>query len=389
MATWGGSVPAKAQLRAPFMGAVLPSDEDEVAAEARRTRDAECWTRTLRAGVREDTLATLDAIEARALEDEEVVCALGNAATDAALLALVHARDGDEDVRERAGDVYATCVKQCPSGAAFPACGLVQTGTFVACAVGSLALPTALRLRLPRHDRFPSVSAMVWHSSIALGRYLFRPEVRAWVQAFGRARGRETSALEIGGGAMVAGLAFSCSFPDEGWDVVLSDVDNNAVVNARYNIERQKKFQPAFNAKTRSAIVDWNADDDSDSDSDSDSDLDSDSPSLALGTFDIILGADVVHEEPHSHGVIRALTKYLDPNGVALIVNPAPASRGGADTFRQLLNDDTRWNATTTRITNSIIRVGMEDETEDVPLDFYVIQKHGAATEQPPLEVMR
>jgi len=80
MATWGGSVPAKAQLRAPFMGAVLPSDEDEVAAEARRTRDAECWTRTLRAGVREDTLATLDAIEARALEDEEVVCALGNAA---------------------------------------------------------------------------------------------------------------------------------------------------------------------------------------------------------------------------------------------------------------------------------------------------------------------
>lgn len=364
------------------MGAVLPSDDAEVDAEARRTREAVRWTRALRDGAREDALATLDEVEARVLEDEEVICALGNAATDAALIALMHAEganDGDY-VCERACDVYATCVKRCPSGASFPARGLVQPGTFVVASVGSLATPTALRLRLPRQDR--GVSAMVWHSSIALGRYVFRPEVRAWIDSFGRSRGRTPKCLEIGGGAMVAGLAFSCSFPDGGWNVVLSDVDENAVVNARYNIERQQKLQPKFNAKTGAKVVDWDADSDS-SHSDSDS-------ASNLGMFDIILGADVVHEEPHSHGVIRALKKYLDPNGVALIVNPAPASRGGADTFQQLLSDDTCWHVTKTRITNCIIRVGMEDETEDVPLDFYIIQKRASEmTQTPPLEVMR
>jgi hypothetical protein len=154
---------------------------------------------------------------------------------------------------------------------------------------------------------------------------------------------------------------------------VLTDVDEDACENARYNVEKQQKvyFPGGFVTDTRVQVLDWE-----------DDDLFVDEHGEA--SFDIILGADVVHQEDMASGVVRALDRHLAPHGFAFIVNPAPHSRGGCGTFRKLLRER-GWKVETRAITSPIIIVGMEDECEDVPLDFYVIQKSEDATPFPPL----
>lgn len=303
--------------------------------------------------------ATLDAV----LDDEEYVVCVARKAN--ALMKRIGRGDPDDDVvSELASEIFETCCARAPRGVRFPSAGETQRGRFVRAASGSLCAPLELRLRLPREDvgeTTKAISGMVWHSSLCLGRWLSRRETMDWMREFRDVRGRGRC-LEIGGGLMVAGMTFAAQCGDGWTSIVLTDGDPNAVANARYNVHKQRRYVERFAGRNVEVeTLDWNDDEEF---------------YTARGgrSSDVILGADVVHQEDMAGGVVRAIDRYLAPGGIALVVNPAPHSRGGAATFQSLLADG-GWNVVKRSITNSIITVGIEDECEDVPLDFYVIRR--------------
>ena len=73
-----------------------------------------------------------------------------------------------------------------------------------------------------------------------------------------------------------------------------------------------------------------------------------------------------------------------------MIVLAAPHSRGGAETFQNLLRaHEDEFIVRTRRIKNAIVCVGIEEECEDVPLDAYMIaRRRGDDGFEPPLEVL-
>jgi len=350
------------------MGLALPPDEDaEVEERAMRAR-VEAWDRVLRGGDRGGVAAALMEMEAAAREDEEWVAAIG--AIDRAVLRLVEG--DDEELAARAGATYEACAENCPWGGAFPAFGAVQSAERVVAHVGSMTRPLALRLRLCRENGLTrSVPGMIWPSCLALGRFLSRDETREWTRAFGETRGRKC--LEIGGGNMIAGMTFAAHNYD--WQVILTDRDAAAVSNAAYNVRRQQTryLVDEYASATTARILDWDDDDEF--------------FEQHGNSFDIILGADVVHMQHMAPGVVRALRRYLAPGGYALIVNPIPASRGGAETFRTLLDEES-WSVVRHPVTSPIICVGMEEECEDVPLELYAISHADGDMQAPPLHVL-
>jgi len=312
--------------------------------------------------------ATLDAVR----DDEEYIVCVGRKAD--VLMKRMACGDPDDVVSELASEIFETCCARAPRGVRFPSAGETQHGRFARCATGSLARPLELRLRLPREEvgeTTKAISGMVWHSSLCLGRWLSRRETMDWMREFREGRGGGGRCLEIGGGLMVAGMTFAAQCGDGWTSIVLTDGDANAVENARYNVHKQRRHVERFAAQNVEVdTLDWNDDEES----------------FESRSFDVILGADVVHQEDMAGGVVRAIDRYLAPDGIALVVNPAPHSRGGAATFQSLLADGD-WNVVKRSITNSIITVGIEDECEDVPLDFYVIRrsKNADAAALPPL----
>lgn len=310
--------------------------------------------------------ATLEAV----LDDEEYIVCVARKAN--ALMRRIAAARGDPDddddvASELASEIFETCCARAPRGVRFPSAGETQRGRFARCATGSLARPLELRLRLPREDvgeTTKAISGMVWHSSLCLGRWLSRRETMDWMRKFREERARDDGGrcLEIGGGLMVAGMTFAAQCGDGWTSIVLTDGDPNAVANARYNVHKQRRYVERFARRNVEVEkLNWNDDEEF---------------YVARGgrSFDVILGADVVHQEDMAGGVVRAIDRYLAPDGIALVVNPAPHSRGGAATFQSLLANG-EWNVVKRSITNPIITVGIEDECEDVPLDFYVIRR--------------
>ena len=58
------------------------------------------------------------------------------------------------------------------------------------------------------------------------------------------------------------------------------------------------------------------------------------------GMFDLVVGAEIVHELSHARGVLRAVRKLMHADGRAIIVNGAPKHRFGAAEFQTLLRED-------------------------------------------------
>jgi len=172
---------------------------------------------------------------------------------------------------------------------------------------------------------------------------------------------------------MIAGMTFAAHNYD--WQVTLTDRDAAAVSNAAYNVRRQQTryLVDEYASATTARILDWDDDDEF--------------FEQHGNSFDIILGADVVHMQHMAPGVVRALRRYLAPGGYALIVNPIPASRGGAETFRTLLDEES-WSVVRHPVMSPIICVGMEEECEDVPLELYAISHADGDMQAPPLHVL-
>jgi len=368
------------ELRARARMLVLPEDERALADERARDDEALAWGRALRAGDGDERRRALVEMLAAVRADEEYVCAIGR--VDGALAAVVGGEfnDGEngEGIVDLASEVFESCARATPPGASFPARGLAQPGRFALAHVGSSRRPLTLRLRLVRERGLTrSVSGMVWHSALALARWISREETLAWTRARFFREGERRRCLEIGGGTMIAGMTFAVQC-GESWDVVMTDAAPDAVKNARYNVERLdanlKRAGLARRATT--ATLDWNDDDAFHEEN--------------ARSFDVVLGSDVVHEEHMAGGVFRALTRYLAPGGVAMIVLAAPHSRGGAETFQNLLRaHEDEFIVRTRRIKNAIVCVGIEEECEDVPLDAYMIaRRRGDDGFEPPLEVL-
>ena len=350
----------------------------------------------------------LEEIVALIADDEEYVPALGAACGHDLLARLVTHRV--PEVASAAADAMEACARHCPPGASFPARGDVDEPSHAIMRVGTLAAPLTLRMRHVREGygggerrRIPNIA---WDSGLVLARWISRhPELVAG-----------KSVLEIGAGLGAPSMAAARRGAST---VALTDADplatRNAAYNARMNLGR------VASAKVKCVTHDWNA---LESDSDSESDetnhgtnrgratcslgraleqlggfrrsdeegggdwangggaddevetTDEVETSRRFATFDVVLGADVVHERGMAQGVARMLGRHLggSPDAVAVIVNPAPAHRSGAADLPAALEKN-GLSFVSARVTSAMLRVGVMEETEDVRLDMFLVRR--------------
>ena len=337
---------------------------------------------------------TLEEVTALIADDEEYVPALGAACGHDLLTRLV--THEVPEVASAAADAMEACSKHCPPGASFPARGDVDEPSHAILGVGTLANPLTLRMRHVREPeggekrRIPNIA---WDSGLILSRWIARhPESVAG-----------KSVLEIGAGLGAPSLTAAHRGARK---VALTDVDPTAVRNAAYNAGMNLGGE--VSSKITCAAHDWD-DDDSYSDSDDDG-----AGTCSLGrvlsragfrfdrggvdegedrvvvdgvgdgreksheyvTFDVVLGADVVHEQGMARGVATMLGKHLGhgPDAFAVIVNPAPAHRSGAGDLPSRL-ESAGMSFVKVSVTSAMLRVGVMEETEDVRLDMFLIRR--------------
>ena len=405
---------------------VLPSDDPDDAAWDVLVARARDLVSRLRVGGRRDdavTVAALEAITAEAAADEEFVAALGEVSGHDRVMRLV-TDPTSSAVAACAGDALQMCADRNPPGAPFPArggLGLRPDRTVLH--VGTLRAPLSLHLRHARENlggAKKSIPNIAWHSGVALARWLARNE-KVVIGA---------DVVEIGAGLGAPGLtaaAFGASA------VVLTDRDGAAVRNLRYNAgrgcappgsaaasgpgeadddandartasstyrayrpsstktdafarEEMKKRRRRIAERCVAAALDWNdeqplpmalrlAKDGVDGDA---NDGGFSSPSSSR-LFRLVLGADVVHERGMGDGVVRCLEELLCPErGVAVLCNPAPAHRAGAAEFLETLRLSSVFEFSRVDVTSALLRVGMEEETEDITLQMFAVKKRGS-----------
>jgi predicted nicotinamide N-methyase len=403
---------------------VLPSDDPDDAAWDVLVARARDLVSRLRVGGRRDdavTVAALEAITAEAAEDEEFVAALGEVSGHDRVMRLV-TDPTSSAVAACAGDALQMCADRNPPGAPFPArggLGLRPDRTVLH--VGTLHAPLSLHLRHARENlggAKKSIPNIAWHSGVALARWLARNEKVV----------RGADVVEIGAGLGAPGLA-AAAFGASA--VVLTDRDGAAVRNLRYNAGRgcappgsaaasgPGEADESDDARTASstaayrpsrmktdafareelslltrrrriaercvaAALDWNdeqplpralrlANDGVDGDAN-----DGGFSRASSRLFRLVLGADVVHERGMGDGVVRCLEELLCPErGVAVLCNPAPAHRAGAAEFLETLRRSA-FEFSRVDVTSALLRVGMEEETEDITLQMFAVKKRGS-----------
>ena len=403
---------------------VLPSDDPDDAAWDVLVARARDLVSQLRVGGRRDdavTVAALEAITAEAAEDEEFVAALGEVSGHDRVMRLV-TDPTSSAVAACAGDALQMCADRNPPGAPFPArggLGLRPDRTVLH--VGTLRAPLSLHLRHARENlggAKKSIPNIAWHSGVALARWLARNEKVV----------RGADVVEIGAGLGAPGLA-AAAFGASA--VVLTDRDGAAVRNLRYNAGRgcappgsaaasgPGEADESDDARTASstaayrpsrmktdafareelslltrrrriaercvaAALDWNdeqplpralrlANDGVDGDAN-----DGGFSRASSRLFRLVLGADVVHERGMGDGVVRCLEELLCPErGVAVLCNPAPAHRAGAAEFLETLRRSA-FEFSRVDVTSALLRVGMEEETEDITLQMFAVKKRGS-----------
>jgi predicted nicotinamide N-methyase len=309
--------------------------------------------------------------------DDEFVAALGFHRAHRAVVRLT--THPSPDVAAAAGDLAELCARRCPRGVPFPSVGgdASVEPSYARCDVGRRNAPLALILRRAREDpalgggekrRVPNIA---WPSAIVLARVLARHPALV--------RGKDV--LELGAGLGAVGMAAAALGADA---ATLTDVDDDAVANMRYNIARGGGVRvrrarsrrregeagvvdddataaaAAIASRCVAKALDWN-------DARDVRDVD--------GTADVVLGADVVHDHGMADGVVSALARAMrSPHGVGLIVNPAPEHRAGADRIPELL---TAAGLVFERrvVASALLRAGLEEETEDVKLDVFAIAR--------------
>lgn len=354
---------------------ILDEDEDTIQIYSNIYALCKKWKHDLLCGTKDDQLETLTWLLAAVEGDEETVRALGGIAT--VIADLTSNECTDEQVRDLADSLLEACLANFPAGLRFPCRGAIVPPLFV-------KSPDGFSLRLYQSpDGVKAIPHMVWPSSIVLSRWLCLPQTVSWIQD---RYGSSCRVLEVGGGTCIAGISYSMQYPSH--DVVLTDVDVNAVRNASYNAKRLNKLNATRSKPVSCVVLDW------------DDDVDF-YDHVTANSFDILLGADVVHENSMATGLWRAITRYLKPGGTACIVNPTLRSREGVAKFQFILSQiqqssqanlskmsengydwivdgtdhQSRWEVSMCHVVNPALRAGIEEDTADIPLDFYAIMR--------------
>ncbi|CAE8677186.1 unnamed protein product, partial [Polarella glacialis] len=130
--------------------------------------------------------------------------------------------------------------------------------------------------------------------------------------------------LEIGAGfhgivALAAQQAGACS-------VLATDVDRNALHLLKMNMAKLSSRLGEDGRKhiceLSSSLLDWSK------------------PDPSLGSFEVILGTDVVHETWMGAAILNVLKAHLAPGGLAVIVNAGSKHRYGIDELQDLLRPE-------------------------------------------------
>jgi predicted nicotinamide N-methyase len=127
--------------------------------------------------------------------------------------------------------------------------------------------------------------ANVWESAIVLAEEIFALE------------GQGRSLLELGCGLALPGIVAA----RRGFTAVASDYEEAALEGVRYNADRNGAHAMA----TR--LLDWRR-------------LPDD-----LGSFDLVVAADVLYEKHHADALSTVIARTLAPHGVALVADPGRA----------------------------------------------------------------
>lgn len=120
------------------------------------------------------------------------------------------------------------------------------------------------------------------------------PSARVLADVLVRHQGNGRRALELGCGS---GLV-ACALAAAGYQVTATDYYEEALAITRDNVARNT------GAAIATRLVDWRA-------------LPDD-----LGTYDLVVAADVLYERPYGDIVARALARTVSPGGSAIIADP-------------------------------------------------------------------
>lgn len=146
-----------------------------------------------------------------------------------------------------------------------------------------------------RDERLP-YWADLWASAEVMGQYLI--EERASLMACpaavdARGRGEAPAAIELGCGLGLPSIAAK----HVGYDVLATDYYDDALLFAAYNAER------TLGATIRTRMVDWTA------------------MPPEIGTFALVLAADVLYEMRYAALVAGAVVRTLAPGGVFVLAD--------------------------------------------------------------------
>jgi predicted nicotinamide N-methyase len=146
-----------------------------------------------------------------------------------------------------------------------------------------------------RDERLP-YWADLWASSEVMGRHLIEERERLWSMPAvfeALARGATPAAIELGCGLGLPSIAAK----SVGYDVLATDYYEDALLFAAYNAER------SLGASIRTRMVDWTK------------------MPPDIGTFALVLAADVLYEMRYAALVAGAVARTLAPGGVFVLAD--------------------------------------------------------------------
>jgi hypothetical protein len=297
------------------------------------------------------------------------------------LLQLLEA-EGDEGKVANTRDLAAEAVEHCMSLCSrFPmksaildaksACDTMRCEIDIDSALN--ACGAALKLHLRRRSNGNegdtgaaiTISNMLWAGSLVLVRHLqSNPHLIPSVRCIHDGQDTPPQILEIGAGLGAGGLgvAVLARHLNRAVSVRITDFDVSAVDMICSSV-RCNMLVPTSDAAHVSAeghVLDWDR-------------LDDFRDRCGHSTYDLVIGAEVVHEKSHAAGVLGAVRQLMSKHGRAILVNGAPKHRFGVAEFQEMLDndDDLVYELTPVR---SELTVGMESLQDDMlALQLYTI----------------
>ena len=310
--------------------------------------------------VREALKALIEALGDTGANADKAASAFGRLGGHQSLLQLLETdgAEADDEIRELAATATELCMSFCPrfpmkAGAldAENDCDMMRCEITIDSTLNKIGAPVKVHLiRRSYPDDTGSrpvitISNMLWAGSIVLVRYLQAAGDGIWQESMEReyeaaedwapatlSGGGRSAILEIGAGLGVGGLgaALLAKHLGRACTVHITDCDALSVDMVRSCIRCNGLEGEQGGVVTLAHVLDWDALDE----------FREQCPE-ARDRFQLILGAEIVHEMSHAAGVMRAIRELMAEGGRAVLVLGASKHRFGVAEFQELLMKDT------------------------------------------------